>query len=93
MGSALFGNWSWAGHLECGYRFGKDGKGAYFFLDTEKSFEYQDDGDSVVIYYPGELSPSRFRYTVSEDTLSIEDSFGNPVIYLRCDTLPRIQLP
>lgn len=92
MRSALIGTWSWNGHLDCGYFFGPDGKGAYFFCGGEKAFEYGDNGDSVTVYYPGELSPSRFRYRIDGDTLSIEDSFGNCVIYNRCDALCRIQL-
>jgi len=93
MRSDLMGAWSWNGHLDCGYFFGSDGKGAYFFGGGEKVFEYRDDGDSVMVYYPGELSPSRFRYRIDGDTMSIEDSFGSRVIYKRCDALYRIQLP
>ena len=86
MNSALIGTWSWNGHLDCGYIFGSDGKGAYFFCGAQKAFEYCDNGTFVSIYYPGDLSPLRFEYTVDGNTLSIEDSFGNRIIYSKCDT-------
>jgi len=93
MGSALLGSWSWKGHLDCGYFFGPEGKGAYRFCGGERAFEYSDHGDAVSVYYPGELAPSRFRYQIERDALSIEDSFGETVIYTRCAAPERLPHP
>lgn len=92
MKSKLLGTWCWNDHTDCGYLFSSDGKGAYYFCGGEKPFEYTDNGDSVTVHFIGDLFPNRFRYTVKEDVLSIEDSFGDEVIYTRCQSLYKIRL-
>ena len=93
MNSALIGAWCWNGHIDWGYLFGPDGKGSFYFCGGEKPFEYSDDGTSVKVHFAGDIFPNKFRYTIEEDILSIEDSFGNWVIYNRCESLVKIQLP
>lgn len=93
MSSALIGTWCWNSHLDCGYLFAPEGKGSYIFCGGEKPFEYSDSGDSVTVHFVGDLFPNKFRYEISGETLSIEDSFGSRVIYTRCDSLYKIQLP
>jgi len=93
MKSALIGAWGWNGHRVCGYFFAPEGKGSYIFCGGEKTFEYQDNGDSVTVHFTGDLLPNLFRYDIDGDRLSIEDSFGSRVIYTRCESLVKIQLP
>jgi len=93
MKSALIGAWGWNGHQDCGYFFAPEGKGSYIFCGGEKTFEYQDNGDSVTVHFTGDLLPNLFRYDIDGDRLSIEDSFGSRVIYTRCESLVKIQLP
>ena len=44
-------------------------------------FTYKDSGDKVEILYTGNTSPNVFGYSISGNTLSIEDSFGEKVDY------------
>ena len=61
-------------------------KGAFwkFILDNE---------DSVTVHFTGDILPNIFRYSIEGDELYIEDSFGDRVIYNRCDSLIKIQSP
>ena len=93
MSSALIGAWGWNGHRDCGYFFAPEGKGSYIFCGGEKTFEYSDNGDSVTVHFKGDLLPNKFRYVIDGDKLSIEDSFGDRVIYKRCESLIKIQIP
>ena len=93
MSSALIGTWCWNGHQDCGYFFAPEGKGSYIFCGGEKPFEYIDNGDSVTVHFTGDLLPNLFRYNIAGDRLSIEDSFGGVVIYNRCESLIKIQIP
>ncbi|MBQ2751356.1 MAG: hypothetical protein IJF25_02155, partial [Oscillospiraceae bacterium] len=65
----------------------------YIFCGGEKPFEYIDNGDSVTVHFTGDLLPNLFRYNIAGDRLSIEDSFGGVVIYNRCESLIKIQIP
>ena len=52
-------------------------------IEAKKEFTYRDNGDSVIIHFSGDLMPSTFKYTATEDVLLIEDSFGTLVRYKR----------
>ena len=83
MGNIIIGCWISVELSFCAYNFMVNGKGFYSFFDAQKEFTYKDNGDSVTIHFSGDLSPSTFKYTATEDILLIEDSFGAIVKYRR----------
>lgn len=83
MDNKLIGCWVSAELSFCAYNFLHDGKGFYSFFDAKKEFTYTDNGDSVIIHFSGDLMQSTFKYSICENILSIEDSFGNLVRYKR----------
>ena len=83
MENKLIGSWISAELSFCAYNFLSDGKGFYSFFDAKKEFTYRDNGDSVIIHFSGDLMSSTFKYSICENILSIEDSFGNLVRYKR----------
>ena len=83
MDNKLIGCWVSAELSFCAYNFLHDGKGFYSFFDAKKEFTYRDNGDSVIIHFSGDLMQSTFKYSICENILSIEDSFGNLVKYKR----------
>ena len=83
MENKLIGCWVSVELSFCAYNFLHDGKGFYSFFDAKKEFTYTDNGDSVIIHFSGDLMQSTFKYSICENILSIEDSFGNLVRYKR----------
>ena len=83
MDNKLIGCWVSAELSFCAYNFLHDGKGFYSFFDAKKEFTYRDNGDSVIIHFSGDLMQSTFKYSICENILSIEDSFGNLMRYKR----------
>ena len=83
MENKLIGCWVSAELSFCAYNFLSDGKGFYSFFDAKKEFTYRDNGDSGIIHFSGDLMQSTFKYSICENILSIEDSFGNLVRYKR----------
>ena len=83
MDNKLIGCWVSAEMSFCTYNFLPDGKGFYSFFDAKKEFTYTDNGDNVIIHFSGDLMKSTFKYTIEEDVLLIEDSFGVLVKYKR----------
>ena len=83
MDNKLIGCWVSAELSFCAYNFLLDGKGFYSFGDAKKDFTYTDNSESVTIHYVGDFMPSTFKYSICENILSIEDSFGNLVRYKR----------
>ena len=83
MDNKLIGCWVSAELSFCAYNFLHDGKGFYSFFEAKKEFTYTDNGDSVIIHFSGDLMSSTFKYSICENILSIEDSFGNLVRYKR----------
>jgi len=79
---AIIGSWEYTngGYV---YTFNSDGTGSYSAGSTVMEFTYEDDGSNVKILYTGNTSPNEFAYTVSGNTLSIEDSFGEKVEYTK----------
>lgn len=80
MSNRLVGCWVSVEMSFCSYNF-LDGEGFYSFGGAKRSFVYTDNTDSVTIHYIGDTLPCTFKYTVEEDILLIEDSFGNTVKY------------
>ena len=83
MGLEICGRWEAVGFSCFTYNFLPDGKGFYSFFDAKKEFTYTDNSESVTIHYVGDFMPSTFTYSICENILSIEDSFGNLVRYKR----------
>lgn len=79
----IIGRWVSVEMPFCAYNFMSDRKGFYSFFDAQKEFTYTDNGDSVTLHFSGDLMPSTFKYTTTEDVLLIEDSFGKVVKYKR----------
>ena len=79
---AIVGSWE---YVDGGYTytFNKDGTGNYKAGETVMEFTYEDLGDKVSILYTGNTVASEYAYTISGDTLSIEDSFGEKVEYVK----------
>ena len=77
---SIIGSWEYAigGYT---YTFNTDGTGSYAAGSTVMEFTYEDSGDKVKILYKGNTVPNEFAYTISGNTLSIEDSFGSKVDY------------
>ena len=83
MYNKLIGCWVSAEMSFCTYNFLSEGKGFYSFGDAKKDFIYTYTSESVTIHYVGDFMPSTFKYSICENILSIEDSFGNLVRYNR----------
>lgn len=82
---AIIGSWVWDGGWDYTYHFHGDGTGSYTYGDQEMLFDYTDNGDHVVIQYRDVTEPNVFRYEVNGTVLSIEDSFGQYVTYLKTE--------
>lgn len=76
----IVGTWEYA-DMDAAYIFNEDGTGAYRFYGAEMPFTYTDDGEKISILYDGNTNANVFAYTISGQTLSIEDSFGEIVEY------------
>ena len=83
--SGIIGSWRWDSGTEYIYTFHKDGTGSYTYGGQELPFDYIDNGDSVSLQYPNSTAPNVFRYHVNGVVLSIEDSFGQYVTYIKTD--------
>ena len=83
MDNKLIGCWVSAEMSFCTYNFLPDGTGYYSMAEAKKEFTYTDNADSVTIHFSGDLISSTFKYTIEDDILLIEDSFGALVKYKR----------
>ena len=80
----LVGRWYADGnHNYYYYQFNEDGTGVYGYGQIEggNNFTYEDKSDSIIIRYDGADNELDFKYKIEEDTLTIEDSIGQEVIY------------
>ncbi|MBQ1451688.1 MAG: hypothetical protein IIZ22_03390 [Clostridia bacterium] len=79
---ALIGSWTYpVGDYT--YTFNKDGTGSYSAGSTVMEFTYTDKGTSVEILYTGNTVANEFKYTIKGNVLSIEDSFGEKIEYIK----------
>jgi len=76
----IVGTWEY-GSMDCAYIFKEDGTGAYRFSGADMPFTYTDDGTSLTIQYENATVPNVFKYTITDNVLYIEDSFGSIVEY------------
>ena len=84
--SPLFGQW----RHESGYTylFEADGSGSYSRNGEYMYFTYQREDDTLSILYEGSTLPMKLGFSVEGDTLTIIDSFGKEVPYLRYEEEP-----
>ena len=77
----LIGTWVAIGFPSFAYNFISAEEGYYSMADAKKEFTYSIDGNIITIYYPGDIAANAFEFTICDDILSIQDSFGNFVNY------------
>lgn len=80
-GHKLLGRWEYERLPSLSYNFLPSGVGFYTFGDAKKEFEYTVTDSEIKIHFIGDFMPSVFKYSIAEDTLLIDDSFGNTVKY------------
>ena len=79
--SVLVGSWSYEEDENFVYTFNADGTGAYTVYGQATAFTYTDNGSTVEIIFDD--APGTFPYTVSGNTLTIKDSTGENVKYIK----------
>lgn len=78
----LVGRWEYS-VMEAAYVFHGDGTGAYVYYGVEMPFTYTDEGTAVTIQFTNSDFPESHNYTIQGKKLTITDSFGEPVEYVR----------
>ena len=78
--NSIVGSWK---HDSYVYTFNSDNTGSYSSGTNKMEFTYEDDGDKVSILYTGNTKASSYEYQVKGNKLTIKDSFGNDVIYIK----------
>ena len=81
--SALIGSWAYEEDENFVYTFNADGKGTYDAYGDILNFDYVDYGSFVTISYSDAPYPADYDYTISGNTLTIQDSGGNDVNYIK----------
>ncbi len=79
----IVGKWVYEDSSDMYYTFNEDGTGSYYFVAGEMKFTYEDDGKAVTLHYETATEPSTYQYTIKDNVLSIEDSFGEYVTYIK----------
>lgn len=80
--STLVGSWEYAdGGFT--YTFNADGTGTYDMFGEGMSFTYTDNGTSIEFLYEDVDDPTVLEYTIDGDTLTMKDSFGSDVTYVK----------
>ena len=80
----LVGRWRYDGSsTDYYYIFNEDKTCAYEMSGAKMEGTYEDDGSKVTILYKGNTEASTYEYKIEGDTLTIKDSFGNDVKYVR----------
>lgn len=80
--SALIGSWEY----ESGgftYTFNADGTGTYDVYGEVMNFTYTDNGSSIEMLFDDVDTPSTYEYSIEGDALTIKDSFGEDVKYIK----------
>ena len=80
---SIVGTWEYEDSSDMYYTFNEDGTGSYYFVAGEMKFTYEDDGKAVTLHYETATEPSTYQYTIKDNVLSIEDSFGEQVTYVK----------
>lgn len=81
--SPLIGSWEYEEMSGFTYTFNPDGTGTYDVMGEVMSFTYTDNGDSIEMLYEDVDAPSTYAYSIDGNTLTIKDSFGSDVKYIK----------
>ncbi len=65
------------------YTFNEDGTGNYDVSGTDMPFTYTAENGKLSILYDGNTAPFETEYTLTETALTLKDSFGDDVVYLK----------
>lgn len=65
------------------YLFNKNNTGEYNYSGEIKKFEYEDRGTKIIINYENSSTSNEFDYSIENNILNINDSFGKSVTYKR----------
>lgn len=79
----LIGSWEYKDYSGYVYTFNEDKTGSYSAFGTEMKFTYEDNGKEVTILYDGNTDASTFEYKIDGKELTIKDSFGSDVVYVK----------
>ncbi|MBE6737131.1 MAG: hypothetical protein E7566_00535 [Ruminococcaceae bacterium] len=77
--AGLVGSWVSEDMPDYVYVFNADGTGTYSVL----KFTYEDLGEKISILFDGNTVASEFEYTIEGNKLTLIDSFGEPVVYIK----------
>ena len=76
----IVGSWEHSGYV---YTFNKDMTCSYSYGESIMNCNYENNGKKVSILYDGNTVASEYEYTISGDKLTIKDSFGDNVVYIK----------
>lgn len=79
----LVGTWKYETSSNYIYTFNDDKTCSYEAYGNKRECTYEDDGTKVTILYNGDTASSTYEYTIEGNTLTIKDSFGNDVKYVK----------
>lgn len=80
----LIGKWRADGYsVDYYYIFNEDKTCAYEMSGAKMECTYEDDGTKVTILYKGNTIANSYEYKIEGDILTIKDSFGQDVKYIR----------
>lgn len=79
--SALIGSWAYEEDENFVYTFNSNGTGTYTVYGEAINFTYTDNGTSVRMVFDD--APGTFDYTISGSTLTLKDSTGADVRYIK----------
>ena len=80
---SIVGSWAGKDASSYVYKFNKDKTGSYTAFKVETPFTYEDDGKTVSILYSGSSTPLLLDYKIEGKELTIKDSFGSDIVYVK----------
>ncbi len=82
-GSPLIGSWEYEEIAGFTYTFNANGTGTYDVMGEVMNFTYTDNGNSIEMLYEDMDAPSTYEYSINGNSLTIKDSFGEDVKYVK----------
>ncbi len=79
----IVGRWVYESNAGYFYTFNEDKTCSYTFGESVSKCTYEDDGTRVTIMYEGMTEANVFEYTIEENELHIEDSYGSKLTYIK----------
>lgn len=78
---SIIGSWDCRGYV---YTFKEDNTGTYNLPgNTVMKLTYEATADTLSILFDGNTTPNVCVYTIQDGTLTVKDSFGNDVKYVK----------